>query len=237
MKSNKSIFICFIGIDGSGKTTLTIALNKVMKEHGFSSKCVYGRFISVILKFLVEFTKRLLSLRGKDMNDYAQRAATKEQLFKNRLFAQIYQYFVFLDYTLKIFVKIKLPLMLNQSIVCDRYVYDTVVDLALDFHYANERIQNVLRNYLRLAPKPDLVFLIDLPEEIAFQRGKDDIPSVAYLSERRGIYLRMSQWDEMMVLDGTKDIKELNDIVESRVISKFTTKERQREASINNRHR
>lgn len=237
MKSNKSIFICFVGIDGSGKTTLATMLNEAIKEHGVRSKCVYGRFISVLLKFLVEFTKKLLSLRGKNMNDYAQRAATKEQLFKNRLLAHIYHYFVFLDYLFQIFIKIRLPLMLNQSIICDRYIYDTVADLAVDFSYTNERTQSLLRNYLRFAPKPDLVFFIDLPEEVAFQRGKEDIPSPAYLSKRRGIYLRMSQWDEMVVLDGTRNIKELSDIVKSRVISRFTTEEKQHETGINNRHR
>lgn len=225
MKSNKSIFVCFIGIDGSGKTTLAIALNDAMKEYGLKSKCLYGRFISTTLRFFVALTKRLLSLRGKDMSDYTERAAAKRQILKNGLLAHIYHYFVFLDYHFQIFSKIRLPLMLSQSIICDRYVYDTVADLAVDFSYSNERIQRLLRNYLRFAPKPDLVFLIDLPEEVAFQRGKEDIPSAAYLSERRGIYLRMSQWDEMMVLDGTKEIKELSSLVESRVIGKLTTEE------------
>lgn len=224
MKSNKSIFICFVGIDGSGKTTLTTALNGIMQANGFKSKCVYGRFISVTLRFFVGVTKRLLSLRGKNMNDYAQRATAKEQFFQNHLLAQIYQCFIFLNYIPKIFVQIKLPLMLNQSVICDRYVYDTVVDLAVDFHYTSERVQEVLGNYLRIIPKPDLVFLIDLPEEMAFQRGKEDIPAPAYLSKRRDIYLRMSKWDAMIVLDGTKDAKELSSIVKSSVGAKLALK-------------
>lgn len=217
-----SILICFIGIDGSGKTTLANDLSNEMKDHGIKIRCVYGRFLSPMLGLLVTLVKKVLSLKGKNMDDYAHRVAIKEQLFKNRLVAQFYQYFVFLNYVPKIFISIKLPLMLGQSIVCDRYVYDSVVDLAMDFRYTDERLQAVLRSYLRFIPKPDLVFLIDLPERIAFQRGKDDIPSITFLSKRRSIYLKMSKWNQMTILDGTKDIQELSEIVRNVVFTNYS---------------
>jgi len=44
---------------------------------------------------------------------------------------------------------------------------------------------------LKIFPKPDFVFMIDLPEEVAFNR-KNDIQSVEYLKERRQLYLEMS---------------------------------------------
>ncbi|HUU41342.1 MAG TPA: hypothetical protein VMW42_10390, partial [Desulfatiglandales bacterium] len=47
----------------------------------------------------------------------------------------------------------------------------------------------------------DLVFLIDLPEEIAFTR-KNDIQSVEYLRERRHIYIEMADRYGFIKLDG-----------------------------------
>ncbi|MFX0206727.1 MAG: dTMP kinase [Candidatus Hodarchaeota archaeon] len=217
---NRGVLISFIGIDGSGKTTLANTLNMTMKEYGIRSKYIYGRFTSVILKILVEITKKLLSFRGKNMSVYDERVIIKNQILRSRVVSRIYQSYVFLNYISQIFIKVNLPLMFNKNIVCDRYVYDSVVDLAIDFHYTGERLRGVLSQYLRFVPRPDCTFLIDLPEDIAFRRGKEDIPSVAFLSDRRGIYLEMSKWYEMTILDGEKDLQELREIVKSAVFTK-----------------
>ncbi len=55
MSSN--IFVCFIGIDGSGKTTLA---NKVFETYKEISKLkfTYGRFIPILTKVLMYIGKR-----------------------------------------------------------------------------------------------------------------------------------------------------------------------------------
>ena len=71
-----------------------------------------------------------------------------------------------------------------------------------------DSIRRLLKKCFRIAPKPDIAFLIDLPEEIAYQR-KNDTPSIGYLKERREIYLNIGNEYEMMILDGTKSLEEL----------------------------
>jgi dTMP kinase len=65
---------------------------------------------------------------------------------------------------------------------------------------------------LNLLPKPDLVFLVNLPEEVAYQR-KDDIPSVDYLKKKRAVYLRMEKKYKMTIIDGSKELADLKNVI------------------------
>ena len=214
----KGIFICFTGIDGSGKTTLAKSLVEVMKRKGIESRYVYNRFNPFMLKPFIIVARALL-LRGKDMfKDYIADSNAKRRIFKNRFLSIVYQSFLLFDYSFQIFLKVKILLMLGRNIICDRYIYDTVcTDLATDLNYSDEKIVNILRKCLYLFPKPDMTFLIDVPEEIAYKR-KDDVPSVDYLKDRRNVYLKVGREYEMTILDGTKGLTELKNAVENKVI-------------------
>ena len=44
------VFICFTGMDGSGKTTLTRALVGTMQKRGIKASYVYNRYIPIVLR-------------------------------------------------------------------------------------------------------------------------------------------------------------------------------------------
>jgi len=216
MKGKRGALICFIGIDGSGKTTQAKVLCESLARTGIKTRYVWTRFEPKLIKPLVAMAKGLF-FRGKDVfRDYADYVNTKRNLSKNTILLTTYQYLLLLDYSLQIFQKVKVPLMRGEVIVCDRYIHDTVADLAVDYGYSDEETQKTLRSYLRLFPNPDLVFLLDLPEELAYQR-KSDVPSIDYLTQRRKIYLNMGKEYNAVALDATKGLIELEDIVKSSV--------------------
>jgi hypothetical protein len=64
--------------------------------------------------------------------------------------------------------------------------------------------------FLNLVPRPDIVYLMDVPEEIAFRR-KNDIPSLAYLSNRRALYHRIYANGSCCLLSGLCPLKSLSD--------------------------
>ena len=213
MSKKKPFLVCFIGIDGSGKTTQAKALVRALEEHGIRSKYVWNRFEPRLTKPFMLAGKALF-FRGKGMlQNYAEYSNTKKRLFQNPIIAILYQYLVLLDYLAQAVIHVRLPLLRGKNLVCDRYAHDTVADLAVDFGYSIKTTSR-LNRLLYLLPKPDIVFLIDVHEEIAYQR-KDDVPSIEHLKERREIYLAMRKG--VIMLDGSKGDAELESLVLDKV--------------------
>lgn len=206
------ILICFMGIDGSGKTTLARELIADLKKRGISAEYRWGKFESSILRLLI-FLKNKLVIRESNFNEnYKKSLKLKNKLFSNKLVSKLYEWFVLIDYTIQIIFKVTLPLKLGKNVVCDRYVFDTIVDLALDLRYSDEKIRRRLNQLFRLLPRPDVLFFVDVPEEIAFRR-KDDIPSLEFLKSKKEMYFKILEFlktsYKFEIVDGTKPIQSL----------------------------
>lgn len=216
LSRTKAKLICFTGMDGSGKTTLAKFLVKEMKKRGLKCNYVYGRYKPVLSRPALAFGK-FMFLRGRDIKEYEDYSSAKRGAVRRHLlWTSMYQKILLFDYSLQLFAKIILPKMLGRTVICDRYVYDTVMN---DIPRADddfEHLERLIETCFRIAPEPDMVFLIDLPEEIAFQR-KDDTPSISYLKERRNVYLDIGKEYDMRILDGSKDLTELKEHVRNEV--------------------
>ena len=215
---SRGFLICFMGIDGTGKTTLSKELVKSLRERGIECKYVYARHTPIILKPFMR-VGRLLFLRGENMfENYSDYANTKRMAIeRNSFLSWIYQQILWFDYFFQVFFKVKIPLIFSKNIVCDRYVYDTIItDLSMDMNYSENKTIRLLDAIFRFFPKPDITFLIDAPEKIAYER-KNDTPSIEYLRERRGTYLNVGNRYKMVILDGTKKLEELQCEIEKEV--------------------
>jgi len=210
------MFICFAGIDGAGKSTLAKSLTKNLRKEGIKAIYVYNRYIPIILRPIIH-VGNFLFLRNKDFyRDYIEYSNTKKTaLKKHSLLASLYYHTVLFEYFISTLLKVKIPLLLRKNVVCDRYIYDTITDLSVDLNYSKEAVKNFLdKKILSLFPTPDITFLIDLPEEIAYQRKKD-IPSVHYLKDRRKIYSIIRKECKMITLDGSRKLGELQCEIDS----------------------
>ena len=102
--------------------------------------------------------------------------------------------------------------------ICDRYIYDLVASIGVLLDYPLDRTLALLRRCLALVPRPQLVFLLDLPEALAYRR-KDDIVSLDFLTVRRDTYLAMARHHEFTVLDATSSSEDLQELVAATVLS------------------
>lgn len=214
------MLISCIGFDGSGKTTLTkIIVNELNQKEGIKFRYMYGALRTQLIDPILAVGRFLFARNIKQKENYSAFSKKKrENLKKHKYLFKQYEYLVMLNYLPQLLVKIALPAALGINLVTDRYVFDTVINISLNFGYSKEKVAEMARHYFRFVPEPDLVFLIDLPAEMAFQR-KDDIFSIEYLHERRKQYRQLVDMFGMFVLDGTKPIAELkNDAME--IISK-----------------
>lgn len=212
----RRIFICFTGIDGGGKTTHARKLVDFLASQGIRSIYVWNRFEPLIFKPFIKIGKALF-LRNKDMfKDYKEYHTAKKGLFRNRIMATLFENAVLFECLLHALIKVRLPVMLGKNVVCDRYVYDTVVGLAVDLDYSNQKVKRILQRLWYLLPRPDLVFLLDIPEDIAYQR-KDDTPSVDFLKYQRQIYLDIGKEYGMVIKDGSRNLDELEEEIKEKV--------------------
>ena len=90
----KPLLVCFIGIDGAGKTTLAKVLSSELQKNGLKNKYVYGRFVSPILNIIIKFIKASLSLRVKRINDFNYRSNLKKDVLKKPILAKSYEFFI-----------------------------------------------------------------------------------------------------------------------------------------------
>jgi len=205
--------ICFIGIDGSGKTTLSKMVVGRLREGGERAVYAYGRSVPVVSRLLMAAGRKVFLKRRDVWGNYSAYAREKKRALKNALLAQAYRLSVWTDYLPQVFSKIETPLLFGKTMVCDRYVFDTVVsDLGAHLEYDVDDIRLSLAAIFRLLPEPDMAFLVDLPEEVALGR-KDDVPHLDYLRERRQLYLLTAQLYPMFQLDGMESPEVLVDQV------------------------
>lgn len=203
MKKKRRLLICFTGIDGSGKTTVAKRLTESLKEKDLPVVYVYGRLKLFLTKPLM-FIGNKLFLRDHNITEnYVKYSGKKKNLFSKHKFIQkIYLYVMLIDYLLQLLLKIKIPLMSGKVIVCDRYIYDTIItDVAVDMNFSNKEVFSLLDKCFLLIPKPDITFLVDVHEDVAYSR-KDDVADVKYLKDRRYIYLQVARYHNMAIIDG-----------------------------------
>lgn len=194
--------ICITGIDGAGKTTLARNIVARLQLQGKRSKYLYGRTYPILSRFLMTLGRSVFLRRDDIWKEYQAYSTHKKRLMTNPLFSNIYTLAVLVDYYLQIWIKLLVKSFGNEVLVLDRYIYDTVInDLAVHLCYSKEQTVRATQRGLRFLPRPILLALIDIPEEVAFRR-KSDIPHIEYLRERRVLYLSLRRLAEIWIVNG-----------------------------------
>jgi thymidylate kinase len=201
--SNRGFLISISGIDGSGKSSNAIALANGLRENGLAvsrSWTGYKHALSypfLALLRLVGYTHRI-KVRGL--------VFFKRDIRRNKVIARLWPIAIALDFVPKALVAVALPLYQGKIVVSDRYVYDVIAELTQDSNMS-VRIRNVL---LHLVPRPNIAFLMDVDENIAWERAMvpGRAPEQPYydLGQRRRIYRDIARTNGIIVLDGSRDL-------------------------------
>lgn len=217
----RGFLICFIGMDGTGKTTICRRLIKILDYYGLEFKYVHARLIPFVSKLFIFFGKIFL-INKYDKIDYFKYSKLKKYKIKRyKYLFYIYAFVLFFDYIVQFIFKVGIPLIYKKNIICDRYVHDLIInDISVDMDLTKNDIMNLLNIVLPIFPKPDIIFLLDVDEKVAYQR-KEDVPNIDYLIERRKIYLEIGTYCKMFIIDTSKNLDVLLNIVSSKIIEHF----------------
>jgi len=201
-------FICFMGIDGSGKTTLVNRVIAKCKTEKIPLRYVWGAYELRFLRPFLLLAKKVLVKNVSGGQNYRAYVSELNSLGNSGCLGHIYQASTIVEYMSQILFKIGIPLVLNQHIISDRYLFDTVISMSVNLNMEKGKRKRLLRALTDICPIPDLLFFIDVPEEVAFKR-KNDTPSIDYLRLRSGLYKEIAEEYKAVRLNGTKTIEEL----------------------------
>jgi len=147
MAAKKNPLIVFCGMDGTGKTTLAEKLAQSLKEHGLTVRLMHGHGYSV-------------SQNSFGISD----RGVKKWRYILRLMLPL----AFLDNLFTFYSKYR-PSGKKEALICDRYFYDKAARML----YYGICSKAMINKYVKLLPRPDYVFFLDVSPQSARSRKKE----------------------------------------------------------------
>lgn len=204
MRKEKGLFITFEGIDGSGKSTQVVTLQRVLERRGYEVMLIREPGGTTI----GEKIRSILLDRAND-----QMTPETELLLYEAARAQIVQ------------EVIAPQLLLGKAVICDRFFDSTVAYQG----YARGLSLDSIDFLNRLATggvEPDITFLLDLPAEEAWKRrhgrslGEDRLEAegMEFMRRVRAGYLSLAtNHPRVHVLDAMLTAEELTEYIHCKV--------------------
>jgi thymidylate kinase len=189
------LLISFSGMDGSGKSTQIETLCMHMTQAGLPvSKLAFWDDVAGLSKLRAGFSHRFLKSTG-EIGRPGKPAFRNDK--NNRawylLLARSLLYVLDALNLRRVVAKVRRRH--RGAIVFDRYIYDQLATLPLEYAV----MRAYARMILAMAPKPDLAYLLDAEPERARER-KPEYP-VAFLYKYRRSYLELSQIAGLNVIE------------------------------------
>lgn len=116
----------------------------------------------------------------------------RHEFYRSKIISFLYPWVLFIDMLPMYFVKIFLPLCFGYTIICDRFIYDTLADLMIDLNDSEIHKKIVGKLYLKLIPKNTKAVLLDLDESVIRERRKD-LAGDQSLGMRRKVYQQIAK--------------------------------------------
>jgi len=161
--------ITFSGVDSAGKSTQLELLEARLQQEG---RCVRT------LWFRPGYSKELDGLRAAvrrfrpgalPRSDGAD-AAKRKEVFEKPSVRRTWVAMALVDSLVQYALKLRTWLARGDIILCDRYLWDSEMDLKLRFPELKEPISRAMKGLEVLCPKPDLALLLVLSMEETNQR-------------------------------------------------------------------
>ncbi len=179
-----AMLIAISGIDGSGKTTYADILSDILELCELRKRIVWSRVGSS--NFLKPFSKLaqifyyMKTGKGftKNSENLEESEVRRKDLFgKSSVTRLIGVHLLLLEMVWQYSIKVAFPLLQKKVVICDRYIYDTLVDIITRYGINPNDIEGRLfrKMLTALAPKPDIAYVLMIPQQEAIRREQVDL--------------------------------------------------------------
>lgn len=206
------MLIAFSGLDGAGKSTQIELLLKDFRARGAAPVFLWARGGYTPL---FNWVKTLIrKMTGGKALPPSGRSQARNRSFSKPWVRYLWLQMALFDLVLTYGIRVRWWLATGKTVVCDRYIWDTLIDFRLNF--PNNPIEKywLWRLLKKVAPIPSVSFLMIIPVSESLRRSElkaEPFPDSAdVLSKRREMYLSMTGSAKWILLDGTKTIEEVH---------------------------
>lgn len=207
----KNPVICFIGLDGSGKSTCVDGAYDYLARKRIKVKKVRAAYVVKFFNLPIKLAKRIIL--GKNSNPFNGDYKTYLENMRKKGEGKSFYYRAFnaltkFEFNLQIFFSIKLNSLLGYTLLVDRYIYDNAVTYAANLGLGQDFLRETIEKKWKNAPKPDIIFYIKTPIETCLER-KDDIPDPLYLEVRKPLYDAIAEMYGATVISGAQPLEDM----------------------------
>jgi len=182
----KPLLVSFSGVDGSGKSTQIENLRSTLHAAGFETRLLaFWDDVVVGVKYRERFVHKVYKSEqgvgepGKPVN--------RQDKNVRRWYLTVVRHLLYLADSLSLCRVVKQARKTGADVVIlDRYIYDELSNLDL----RNSLSRAFVKLVQRLAPKPDIAYLLDADPKAAYER-KPEYP-VDFMKECRRSYFELA---------------------------------------------
>lgn len=211
----KSKLICISGPDGTGKSTQIALLIDSLKNAGYTYEYRWLRFHHLFSLPLLGLA-RLLGLSEVVTLDNGDKIGY-HYFYKSKIISNLYKASMFLDTLIFTTYKVYIPTMLfNKRLVCDRFIYDTIVDLMISTD--DNQIYKKLTGKLLLALIPDesnIIVLITNEEYLISRR--EDLKHDKTLKQKIIFYSVISDTFDIPIIDASMSVYKIQNTIVKKI--------------------
>jgi thymidylate kinase len=203
--------ICIIGPDGVGKTTQIKKIIEYYDSKGVTYEYRWLRFKHFFSLPLLAYGRFMGYTVVRKLPDGSKTG--EHHFFHSKILSIFYPYFLFIDLILFFTVKLYLPTMVfRKNIVCDRIVYDTIVDLMIALKNENLYKESLGRLFIRLLPSNNTTILL-LADVKTIQTRRFDLKYDDLLDLKFKYYESVAKYFNIKIIDAGQDLEKVqNDI-------------------------
>ena len=213
VRSQPPLLVSVSGIDGSGKSLQVERLREVFETCDIRVRCVWSRGASSPgVGAVLRAGKGVLKAGDRSADDVptqstiketprseAQRFNERQRRLRNPFVRWVFSMVYAVDLKWTYVIKVRFLLLTGHVVICDRYVYDALVDFALYTGTDAARPPFALNVMRALVPRPRVAALLDVDPVEALRR-KPEEGGTAHLEIARTMFLDIAKSHRLSVM-------------------------------------
>ena len=219
IRPQAGMIITLSGADGSGKSAHAHAIVDALELCEVKTDYLWSRGGSAGVVHLINRLRQRVAGTPPGRSEMDSISRRRGRL-RNPLARFAWAWLVAADQTSTYFFRAALPRTVGRVVVCDRYAYDTAVEMDASLPDNARWSRLAIRALLAFTPRPDAGYMLDVSQDTA-QLRKSDEPFHADREAQREAYIALAERHGLRLISTEGPFAASNDLLIREVITHY----------------